>query len=354
MQRSVEETAPYSVLHEEHGRKGTDLTARDGNYPNLPNFKGLEHGLPLQIVSVSTFSHSTKLSTAPSTHSRTQFSVFSTSRLEEYRDSAEELRSRSINSLPTFCAFSPQSLDIDSPFTVPQARSNLSNWMADGPVLQQGDGWGQEGGLKDDPAVPVHQQQPLRTKAAKTEELSFTEWLERYSIGRIGPADQAPLPPPSILAILNGREPPPQPSPVSTTSSVTSSPVSLPTSLPSPSLDSSPILPQIALNKPKRGPISLSITLSHGSSRASSAASIDSTSTGSLFNPAVTEEHATALLNHFREKGTFPAPPGPWEEERLRLAHKYGLDQPVRRKAIDRICAIAKAHFKTKMVVVSL
>ncbi|GAA5977969.1 hypothetical protein JCM5350_006284 [Sporobolomyces pararoseus] len=226
--------------------------------------------------------------------------------------------------------------------------------MADGPVLQQGDGWRKEGGLKDDPAVPVHHQQQLKTKAAKSEELSFTEWLERYSIGRIGPADQAPLPPPSILAILNGREPPPQPSPVSTTSSLTSSPVSLPTSLPSPSLDSSPILPQISLNKPKRGPISLSITLSHGSSRASSAASIDSTSTGSLFNPAVTEEHATALLNHFREKGTFPAPPGPWEEERLRLAHKYGLDQPVRRKAIDRICAIAKAHFKTKMVVVSL
>jgi hypothetical protein len=73
-----------------------------------------------------------------------------------------------------------------------------------------------------------------------------------------------------------------------------------------------------------------------------------------MFNPAVTEEGAAALLAHFREKGTFPAPPGPWEEERLKLAHKYGLDQPVRRKAIDRICAVAKAHFKTKMVVVSL
>ncbi|GAA5863031.1 hypothetical protein JCM1840_002443 [Sporobolomyces johnsonii] len=60
------------------------------------------------------------------------------------------------------------------------------------------------------------------------------------------------------------------------------------------------------------------------------------------------------LLDFYRRKGHFPAPPGPYEEERLRLAHKYGLDHPVRRKAIDRICSLAKAHFKTKTVVISL
>ncbi|GAA6018479.1 hypothetical protein JCM11491_007012 [Sporobolomyces phaffii] len=190
---------------------------------------------------------------------------------------------------------------------------------------------------------------PSRSRSA-SEEPSFVEWLERYSIGRAGAADRAPHPPPSILAIINERE---TASPSARTP--TSPPLARSTSLES-GADGTPMPPLLpsTVNKARRGPISLAITLSHGSSQASSAASNSSASTSSMTNPAVTEEMAASLLEHFRLHGTFPAPPGPHDEERLRLAHKYGLDQPIRRKAIDRICAIAKAHFKTKMVVVSL
>ncbi|GAA5904799.1 hybrid sensor histidine kinase/response regulator [Sporobolomyces salmoneus] len=182
--------------------------------------------------------------------------------------------------------------------------------------------------------------------SGKTDEVAFADWLERYSVGQIGPADQAPDPPASILAILEGLGKPHQPSPSTATPP---SPSSLP-----PADVSSTSRP----NKPRREPISLAITLSPGSSRpsssSSSVASTPSTSAPSLLNPAVTEKTASKLLEHYRNHGTFPAPVGPYEEERLRLAHKYGLDQPVRRNAIDRICSIAKAHFKTKMAVVSL
>jgi len=188
-----------------------------------------------------------------------------------------------------------------------------------------------------------------RAKQAKqaNEEQSFMDWLGRYSIGRVGPSDQMPKPPPSILAILNEQDGDDSSSVDDTT----------PSTKGSRSTTSSPQLPQLPHSSrphPGKAPISVSITLSQGSSQQSSAGSNSSTSATSMSNPAVSDEMAASLLEHFRKHGTFPAPPGPWEEERLRLAHKYGLDQPVRRRAIDRICAIAKAHFKTKMVVVSL
>lgn len=133
---------------------------------------------------------------------------------------------------------------------------------------------------------------------------SFADWLERYRIGGAGPSDRPPTPPADIQAVLDAEQAPP-----STEASLTS---------PDPE-----------------------------SSRSS--AGSNTTSNSSL--PSLS---ALTLLDFYRRRGHFPAPPGPFEEERLRLAHKYGLDSPVRRKAIDRICALAKLHFKTKTVVISL
>ncbi|GAA6059846.1 hypothetical protein JCM10212_003758 [Sporobolomyces blumeae] len=56
----------------------------------------------------------------------------------------------------------------------------------------------------------------------------------------------------------------------------------------------------------------------------------------------------------YREHEYMPAPPGEFEDERLRTLKRYGLDKPARRAAIDRICRIAKAHFKTKTVIITL
>ncbi|BGO91032.1 hypothetical protein NBRC10512_000161 [Rhodotorula toruloides] len=147
--------------------------------------------------------------------------------------------------------------------------------------------------------------------AGEAEEESFAEWLSRYRVGRAGPSDETPAPPPAIRAILEGR------------GSLDGGGVAS-TSSRRPSLVQQP--------------------------SATSTASI--TSTSSL--PSLNSVTAETLLEFYRQKGHFPAPPGPYEEERLRLAHKYGLDQPSRRKAIDRICGLAKAYFKTSSVVISL
>ncbi|GAA5870966.1 hypothetical protein JCM3774_003491 [Rhodotorula dairenensis] len=149
-----------------------------------------------------------------------------------------------------------------------------------------------------------------RAKEAEEAEESFVDWLERYRIGCAGPSDRAPVPPPSIRAILEGRD--------------TEDP-----------LVASPTRPSLSPS---------------GSSIRST--STNNTSTSSL--PSLSAITASTLLEFYKRKGHFPSPPGPFEEERLRLAHKYGLDQPVRRQAIDRICALAKAYFKTKTVVISL
>ncbi|GAA6039138.1 hypothetical protein JCM8097_005344 [Rhodosporidiobolus ruineniae] len=153
--------------------------------------------------------------------------------------------------------------------------------------------------------------------AGGREDETFEEWLARYRIGLAGAPDAQPEPPPSILAILEGREVLP--------------------SADQPSSDSSPAT--------SAGPSSPT-TAAFASSVTSSASATSLPSLHSLT--------AATLLDFYRKKGHFPAPPGPYEEERLRLAHKYGLDQPIRRKAIDRICGLAKRYFRTKSVVISL
>jgi len=135
---------------------------------------------------------------------------------------------------------------------------------------------------------------------------SLADWMARYRVGMAGPSDETPVPPPAIRAILEGRD------------------------------------------------SNLSPTASSGRDSPLSLGSVESPRSSVSSLPSINSLTATALLDFYRRKGHFPAPPGPYEEERLRLAHKYGLDQPVRRKAIDRICALAKAYFRTQSVVISL
>ncbi|GAA5906724.1 hypothetical protein JCM6882_003285 [Rhodosporidiobolus microsporus] len=153
------------------------------------------------------------------------------------------------------------------------------------------------------------------------EEESFQDWVERYRVGQAGPSDAIPLPPASILAILEGHD-----------NSQTQSNGDAHSPAASPPTSAGPSSPQVAARD--------------GSSHSSS------DSHTSL--PSLQSLTAATLLDFYRRKGHFPAPPGPFEEERLRLAHKYALDQPVRRKAIDRICGLAKKYFQTKSVVISL
>ncbi|GAA6060415.1 hypothetical protein JCM10212_002183 [Sporobolomyces blumeae] len=186
---------------------------------------------------------------------------------------------------------------------------------------------------------------------AADETQSFLDWLAQYSVGRIGPADVAPAPPPCIVDILRDIGDDSEHASPARRRSRSSSRASASGSTSTRSTESVPPSP-VPPAPPCDGPISFSFTLSHGSHRDSDNAS--TASSMSFANPAVSDEVAAGILRQYRETGMFPAPPGPWEQERLMLAHKYGLDQSVRRRAIDRICALAKTYFKTKMVVVSL
>ncbi|GAA5903808.1 hypothetical protein JCM5296_003931 [Sporobolomyces johnsonii] len=168
--------------------------------------------------------------------------------------------------------------------------------------------------------------QQHHSEVEKHQEESFASWLARYKVGRAGPSDKTPAPPASILAIIENMDVQSSSTPPSSASHGPDSP--------------SPSLPMPAPSAVSQAPD----RIPHSPRSSSSSSSLPSYS-------SISEE---TLLDFYRRKGHFPAPPGPYEEERLRLAHKYGLDHPVRRKAIDRICSLAKAHFQTKTVVISL
>ncbi|GAA5928816.1 hypothetical protein JCM1841_003579 [Sporobolomyces salmonicolor] len=196
--------------------------------------------------------------------------------------------------------------------------SETAGLAASGSAQEQRDSPGEQ------TTVDGLQQHPSEVEMQQEE--SFASWLARYKVGRAGPSDQTPQPPASIVAIIENPDVQSSSTPPSAASHRADSPSP---SLPTPA-------PSAASQAPDRN--------SRSPRSSSSSSSLPSYS-------AISEE---TLLDFYRRKGHFPAPPGPYEEERLRLAHKYGLDQPVRRKAIDRICSLAKAHFKTKTVVISL
>ena len=61
-----------------------------------------------------------------------------------------------------------------------------------------------------------------------------------------------------------------------------------------------------------------------------------------------------SLLDFYLKKGYLPGPTGQHEEARLRTMRRYGLDQSVRRESMNRICSLAKAFFKTNVVIITL
>lgn len=65
-------------------------------------------------------------------------------------------------------------------------------------------------------------------------------------------------------------------------------------------------------------------------------------------------ESPADLLEFYRRHGHMPGPKGEFEDERLRMIKRYGIDQPRRRAAVEAICSIAKSHFRTSTVIVSL
>lgn len=131
---------------------------------------------------------------------------------------------------------------------------------------------------------------------------SFDEWMAAYGANKLGlRPDQVPPPPPAILAILAEEEEMRSSSPASHQS----------------------------------GDVMYLYSNSNGSAPS--------------INSAHSEEPLTAL-ERFRLLGHLQAPPPPFEEERLKLASKFGLEQPRRRAALDSICKLAKRHFGMKTV----
>lgn len=59
-------------------------------------------------------------------------------------------------------------------------------------------------------------------------------------------------------------------------------------------------------------------------------------------------------LDQFRRLGHLQAPKAPWEDDRLRLARKFGLEEPRRRAALDSICRLVQSFFGMTTVVISL
>ena len=49
----------------------------------------------------------------------------------------------------------------------------------------------------------------------------------------------------------------------------------------------------------------------------------------------------------YKANGFFPAPKGPWNAERLQLMRRYGLEQPLRRAALDRVRDFVCIHAKS-------
>lgn len=129
---------------------------------------------------------------------------------------------------------------------------------------------------------------------------------------------------------------------------------------------------QFPSSRPPIKPLALEGPLSRGdasseemATRSPSSQSISSTSTSSihllpkssssplLANSKLPIETAEDLRAFYAQNHYLPAPKGPFEEERLRTIKRYGLDRPERKKAIDRICRIAKSHFKTNTVIIT-
>lgn len=190
------------------------------------------------------------------------------------------------------------------------------------------------------PSPAAVQQQLVDQGKMVQPEMEWNEWIKDYSKGHFPPSE-----PPQKPNVLEKKSSDETVTGVSTT--IESSPSTTPRT---DQVDSSSIeTPSSSL--PPLGRSSPSST--------SSASSVPSISTSSkpvksTAKPSATPQTPEEIYQFYQDKGYLPAPNGQFEGERLRTIKRYGLDTPERKTAIDRICRIAKAHFKTKTVIITL
>ncbi|GAA5946131.1 hypothetical protein JCM3765_000128 [Sporobolomyces pararoseus] len=186
---------------------------------------------------------------------------------------------------------------------------------------------------------PAAVQQVVKQGKMVQPEMEWNEWIKDYSKGHF-PSSEPPQKP-NVLEKKPSDE------------TVTGVPTRRYSSTNTPSneqTDSSSIETSFSSSLPPFG---------RSSPSTSSASSVPSVSTSS--NPVKSTAKSNGLpqtpeeiYQFYQDKGYLPAPNGQFEGERLRTIKRYGLDKPERKSAIDRICRIVKAHFKTKTVIITL
>lgn len=182
-----------------------------------------------------------------------------------------------------------------SPMPVPRTQDLVLVHTSTSPIPSSKSSSGSHSGSHSSKALPAS------SSSSRTDiNRSFDEWMTAYGANKLGlRPDQMPAPPPAILAILEEEKEMRSSSPASNAS----------------------------------GDVMY----------------LYSNCSAQSVNSAHSEEPLTAL-DRFRQLGYLQAPTAPFEEERLKLASKFGLEQPRRRAALDSICKIAKKHFSMKTV----
>ncbi|GAA6026286.1 hypothetical protein JCM11491_006615 [Sporobolomyces phaffii] len=171
-------------------------------------------------------------------------------------------------------------------------------------------------------------------------DMEWSEWWNDYSRGHF-PADRPPAKPAALkdsssdetVTRLVG---PPSPTAASSSDAESSAGGSLP---PFDRSNSSTSSSAASSHHPPPEP-----DLSSGSDKHASSSS----------SPRRIADVPDEVYDFYQKNRYLPAPKGPFELERLRTIKRYGLDRPERKSAIDRICRIAKAHFKTNTVIITL
>ncbi|KAI5476549.1 sensor histidine kinase/response regulator [Pseudohyphozyma bogoriensis] len=146
-------------------------------------------------------------------------------------------------------------------------------------------------------------------------------WFERYARGEWNPKDGIPRPPPQIQAVIDMDR---ERRPGSANGSTGSAP-----STPNSSSE-------------------LQVFAQSSHSQSDSKVSSDDTD-------ASEPGSAQGILDFYRTHGYLPAPTfKDVETERLATIRKYGLDDPARMAAVDRICRAARRYFQCPILVISL
>ncbi|KAM0745676.1 hypothetical protein T439DRAFT_330489 [Meredithblackwellia eburnea MCA 4105] len=198
------------------------------------------------------------------------------------------------------------------------------------PILSRPD-WSPVQPTSSSPSTRIPHEPDIDLHDAQLDDMTanWDEWVQHYRSGKWKP-DETPSFPYELAASS------PNPSSISPVPPPSPRPLQAPPS-PSASVGS---LPQIGLF-PERVD---ELHIYPSSSLTTSASSIQSSPLAS----------SAEIIKFYKANGYFPAPKGIWNDERLQLIRRYGLDQPTRRAAVDRVCRIAKAHWNSKIVMISI